>query len=206
MIAPTAVFLLATGLGDLLLTPGGWEQRQRLLGEWRSVHVELGDRRGTPTTWVFTPTRIVLTDALQAVHEYAYRIDPRETPKAIDLIWLGSSMRTGRMTFRGIYRLEGDLLTLIYTLADADTPEGKLRPRAFELAPRLRTALYVLRRSVPGDDTNTPPQPTATEAAEIALDRLPAVDPIRDWWFPVAVGVGVVTFWVAYRRLYRDRR
>jgi uncharacterized protein (TIGR03067 family) len=63
------------------------------------------------------------------------RLEPSSTPKGIDLVG-------PRGVIRGIYRREGDVLTL-YLNAD---PSDRDRPKEFDAGPRTRTILVVCKR------------------------------------------------------------
>jgi RNA polymerase sigma-70 factor (ECF subfamily) len=55
--------------------------------------------------------------------EYAFRLDPLRTPKAIDLISLGGADRN--RVYRGVYAIEGDTLIICRPLdPDDDRPAG----------------------------------------------------------------------------------
>jgi uncharacterized protein (TIGR03067 family) len=70
-----------------------------------------------------------------------FEIDPTKTPRTIDLIPDGGPNRDKRVL--GIYRLEGDDLTIC--IADVDQP----RPSAFEAKPGSKQTLQTFKRVKP---------------------------------------------------------
>jgi uncharacterized protein (TIGR03067 family) len=67
-----------------------------------------------------------------------FEIDPAKSPATIDLIPDGGPYRDKRVL--GIYRLEGDTLTIC--IADPDRP----RPTGFEAKPQSKQTLQILKR------------------------------------------------------------
>jgi uncharacterized protein (TIGR03067 family) len=69
--------------------------------------------------------------------EYRLKLDATKDPKWVDL----SAERLGDRTLKGIYRLDGDKLTICYAY-DPDSP----RPTEFKTMPGGITYMYVLER------------------------------------------------------------
>ena len=87
---------------------------QRMVGVWESVPATKGD------TMDISPGRM----DIKGTHSYALTLDPSARPPAFDLSGNPGAAQ-GRM-FTGIYKLEGDTLTLAYR-------ESKLgRPTDFQ--------------------------------------------------------------------------
>jgi len=116
----------------------------RLQGVWQPIRLE---RKGEFVEDAFRPAaRIVIhksTLLLQVDHrtllELHFRIDTGRSPKVIDLTCCAEETRG--QVLRGIYSLNGDLLTLCWPLAaDAD------RPRILLDAPDKDHATFTLRR------------------------------------------------------------
>ncbi len=136
------------------------EDRGEILGTWTSddeVQETVGGVPRPPrlarTRWVITADKIAMADEQGFLdREIRYTLDPTRTPKAIDLTFLDSGA-----TLPGLYRLDGDDLTLDYGLErPKDLKEGpgrllhklrregrspKLLASRFELAPGCHWAI-----------------------------------------------------------------
>jgi uncharacterized protein (TIGR03067 family) len=100
----------------------------RLQGTWRPVDLE---RRGDPGAAAFRPAACVVIKGNtlrfqvgeRVLQELHFTLGPARAPRAIDLV--SASGPTKGKTLRGIYRLEGDRLTLCWPLdGDAKRPAG----------------------------------------------------------------------------------
>lgn len=122
------VLLLPWGLG--CASPASSDASKRgpetILGTWVSVESEaLGQRwkeSGDRMRLTFTNDKVTwqfLTDGTWKSYDGAYRIDPSREPKQIDL-----TPPENHKDFRpGIYKIEGDTLTIVL---------GAARPKDFE--------------------------------------------------------------------------
>jgi uncharacterized protein (TIGR03067 family) len=77
----------------------------------------------------------------EVLFESACKIDPTKTPKQIDLI--GTEGENKGKAAQGIYALDGDTLTICYTMP------GKERPKGFESKSGSGATLVVWKRGKP---------------------------------------------------------
>jgi uncharacterized protein (TIGR03067 family) len=77
----------------------------------------------------------------EVLFDSTYKIEPGEKPKHIDLI--GTEGKNKGKAAQGIYALEGDKLTICYTMP------GKERPTEFSSKPGSAATLVVWRRAKP---------------------------------------------------------
>jgi len=113
-----------------------------VLGNWRLVGLETGgnpepDRNYRGNSFTFARSKGADTATLREGREeveFAYKLDPTTTPKAIDLV-----LPARNVTFRGIYQLDEDDLTICVSM-------GGPRPTAFATKAGTDTELFRLRR------------------------------------------------------------
>jgi uncharacterized protein (TIGR03067 family) len=133
-----AVTFAAPGLKDPPKDPSG------LVGDWvyEKIMIAGGDGPDPPKglTMTFTP------DGMTAVHSGSekprftpYKVDPKKDPPEIDFV--PSPTSPGTPVRYGIYRIDGDTLTLCVTDGDNTT-----RPAAFEPPPGTQGGMITLKR------------------------------------------------------------
>jgi uncharacterized protein (TIGR03067 family) len=117
-----------------------------VVGEWAAERRTFaGTERpvsGEPLRYVFA------ADGTWAVYRgerklpgdgHRYTTDPKKDPPEIDLTYLDSTSPDPRV-LRGIYKIEGDALTLCYSRPDKD------RPKAFRSTTDEPTTIYIYKR------------------------------------------------------------
>ena len=115
-----------------------------LLGDWQVLKVIIGEKQDTDdadgTVFTFTPNDIQIRKKgeRRPEHDASYTVDWTKTPTAIDF----TPKNNGReMKIGGILKIEGDQLTLCYTIGPNEN-----RPRDFVVAPNLSTVMIQLKR------------------------------------------------------------
>jgi uncharacterized protein (TIGR03067 family) len=114
-----------------------------LVGEWAAESaVEQGRAIALPpgTGWVFTADRksVLTLGGAAGSFEATYKADATKAPAEVDV----SDGPKGK-PLRGIFKVEGDTLTVCLVEGDAD------RPTAFESAAGSKTILITLKRVKP---------------------------------------------------------
>src|SRR5262249_4862043 len=96
--------------------------------------------KSTGMVWVFSKEgTVVVKQKGKKDQKGTYRLDPTKKPGAIDLV------KEGGKTLLGLYRLEGDHLTICTYGGDA----GKKRPDRFASEPGSGLFLLILKREKP---------------------------------------------------------
>src|SRR4051794_20358035 len=88
---------------------------ERLQGAWRVVRIEKGgspvpDDLAATVRYIFDDDRVILMEGDQMAGEGVIRLDPAAVPKAFDFTATGGPQ--AGTTALGIYRVEGDALTM----------------------------------------------------------------------------------------------
>jgi uncharacterized protein (TIGR03067 family) len=161
------------GQGEGAALPGGSAdaESRRLAGAWAVRHVETngkplveaGDLKDARIT--FACDRAEVTGLrVGFVRDFWFRLDPGQTPKAIDVTFAEGPMK-GK-TFEGVYVLRGDEVRICLRL---EHPEDG-RPRGF--VTNSGTTLYTLVLVRAGGEA--PPRPAAADTSKTTAKASPA--------------------------------
>lgn len=112
--------------------------QEKMQGKWKIVRCEFS---GTDVSSI-VGVEDTITDARwsrpkRRTAEYQLKFDTSKDPKSVDL----TAERLGNQSLKGIYKLEGDTLTICYAYAP-DSP----RPTEFKTTSGVNGYLYVLER------------------------------------------------------------
>jgi RNA polymerase sigma factor (sigma-70 family) len=129
---------LATGGGQ-----GGKSDKQLLQGKWRIVSAEMAGKKAADDELRRMQENPIefKGDTVLARHKADYKIDPTKNPKELDITPQEGPENEKGKTFRCIYRLKGDELTLCMSLM----PDGD-RPTSFTPQPGVLISVMVLKR------------------------------------------------------------
>jgi uncharacterized protein (TIGR03067 family) len=139
-----------TDFTESSLSPEHIAAAKELQGEWTVVAFHSAGRvalanpdlvkksLGTLVTDVFEGNKLITLTPLKTRVEIEYRLDPAKEPKRIDQRFTGG--RIGPWIAKGIYKLEGDVLTICY----GDPNVG--RPTDFITKPGDGRKMNVYRR------------------------------------------------------------
>jgi RNA polymerase sigma factor (sigma-70 family) len=127
------------------------EDREKIQGTWKMVKAEVQGREATDDE-IKKGKMIIKGGKLTSVKpdgsstESKITLDPTQTPKTIDLVpQEGPDTEKGK-TFPGIYKLDGDTLTLCMTGPDME------RPKEFKTEAGTMLMLLTLKRQAPAGD------------------------------------------------------
>jgi uncharacterized protein (TIGR03067 family) len=116
---------------------------ERFQGDWKFSKLEASGQVSGPanTRMRFDPGQCQIIDGAGASLPMTFLLDPTQEPRTIDLeYYLGTEKVIGR----GIYRLDGDKLTICYRFdRSGKTPE---RPSQFVTHPNSLELLFTLQR------------------------------------------------------------
>jgi RNA polymerase sigma factor (sigma-70 family) len=130
------------------------DDRKALQGSWLMVRFDKPD--GTRENekeldgrgWVIKGERITLHHSRNTTSgSFSYTLDPSARPKAIDFELPRSMIRGPKRKMLGIYKLEGDRLTVALS--------SEARPTAFAAKKESKTGVYVFRRGELPEATKT---------------------------------------------------
>ncbi len=140
------ILVLSQGIsGDAPKDDALKKEAQRLQGKWTCVSIETrGDKlvgqdfKDCKADFTFNPDNLVVKSA-NKTETWSFRIDPASNPKSIDVIFENEEGK--KQTARGIFEVEGDKLTLCWSLND------EARPKEFKSKPKSSIAVIVLKRA-----------------------------------------------------------
>ena len=97
------------------------KEQAKLRGTWTPVVQEAnGERKEGDKLkiheWVFEDDKVTIKEAAKS-REHSFKVDPIKAPKTIDLF-----DRQGDATGHGIYKLDGDMLTIAIAKPSSDRP------------------------------------------------------------------------------------
>jgi uncharacterized protein (TIGR03067 family) len=120
----------------------GKSDKDLLQGPWRVVSAEVSGKKASADELkeLQKDPMVFRGDRLIGRYEADYKLDPTKSPKEID-VTPATTPGTQKMTFRGIYRLDGDELTLCL----GSVPNGD-RPTGFTLKDGAKAGVIVLKR------------------------------------------------------------
>jgi len=134
------------GLAVLVAAPAPKEAPKKdpgIVGEWVAEKMvaggmELPLQQGGAFTFLFAPDGklIVKEGTKEKPEEASYTVDPKKTPAEIDLV-PPAQEKVGTMA--GIFKIDGDVLTLCFTMMGE-------RPKSFESPVGAMTMLMTLKR------------------------------------------------------------
>jgi uncharacterized protein (TIGR03067 family) len=126
-------------------------ERKKLLGPWVTVSFEMEGKILTPADLkmrglcelkITFREDVVTHQSLGLLRSFRYRIDPAKTPKEIDMELTPAGDLD--ISFRGIYKLDGDTLTL------CEVADGSGRAKEFKTLTGRPSRLIVLKRHKAG--------------------------------------------------------
>lgn len=134
LLAACAVALVASNPFDPDLTTTQ-PRRDNLAGKWQVIHSEQYSGKQLQAD-NFKEYRFVIDDLRIQVSNasYAFRLDPNYEPRQIDIMSDG-------MRIQGIYRMDGNQLTLCYPMAGKGG-----RPMRFAALPDSAVMLLVMKK------------------------------------------------------------
>jgi uncharacterized protein (TIGR03067 family) len=142
-------FTRPTACWFVVLLPAVWaaaadpaDDVKRLQGTWRPVKAAVGDSLLPPETLAHIElaidgSRYVATVG-ESVDKGSFKIDPSKSPKSMDLV--AADGATSGKTTLAVYELEGDTLTICYSL-----DEG-VRPTELKTGGSMQRVLVTYRR------------------------------------------------------------
>jgi uncharacterized protein (TIGR03067 family) len=120
------------------------KEMKKLAGTWLAVSVEVGgvpypEQSVKKLKYTISAEKIVVNWGGEA--PATYQLDVKADPKAIDMVGMSGGVPGAKS--KGIYKLDGDELTICFDDASAG------RPTEFETKPKTRRTLYKFKREKP---------------------------------------------------------
>ena len=139
---------LALNLAPARLFAGDNSVDEKIAGEWVLISFEKDgkkvpeeDFKGTRVRFTSRPGTVKVTKGEKTLAEGTIDVDPAKQPKTINVAITSEGAKKGT-TSVGIYRVDGDILTLCFD----DT--GKVRPKEFASKPGSGLDLRKYTRSI----------------------------------------------------------
>lgn len=161
----SGVLSLVVSLLCLLAPPDDAAPKDLTLmqGTWRIARLELGEAAPTPPEeeikkgrLIIQGTKITARMGGQDQEPETFTLDPSKNPKTIDMTTTMYSRTLGpngteeakktKGKMQGIYKIDGDRLTLCFTDADRPNAASKDRPTEFSVQGQTNRFLLVLER------------------------------------------------------------
>ena len=145
----TGIFMLTLALvpgAALAQDDAAKKEQEKLQGNWQLVSIqERGKTRneaeaGKIRLTVKADKFVLAKEGEESPREMTIKLDPAKKPKAIDLVRTRSDGTT--RTALGIYKLEGDTLTICIS----EGKEDALRPTEFTAPEEVRQSLATFRK------------------------------------------------------------
>jgi RNA polymerase sigma factor (sigma-70 family) len=115
---------------------GAKSDKELLQGTWQIISAEIGGKQADDAELAQMKEKpfVFKGDKVISKYESEYQLDTTKNPKWIDLVPLDGPPNEKGKTFRGVYRIEGDKLTICFgVVPDGDRPSS-LTPPAGEVA------------------------------------------------------------------------
>ncbi len=143
----TALWTLIAGLALAAADPEAKKDEDRLQGTWKVASIENDGKKLDPKTFaewklVVAGNKMTALDGKEVMDDHVFHLDAAAKPPAIDLTLLTGAKKD--QTMQGIYRLEGDTLTVC-----VNEPGKKERPKEFGAPAGGSFMLLVFQRAKP---------------------------------------------------------
>ena len=110
-------------------------------GGWTLVSLEAGGKKSSAEKTIqATATQLIATKDNGTEDPLNYKLDPTKSPAEIDLTETRANGKTE--TMYGIYKLEGDTLTICAAMSDKPAD----RPKEFKTTPESKTMMMTLKK------------------------------------------------------------
>jgi RNA polymerase sigma factor (sigma-70 family) len=143
----------------------------RLQGKWQIVSFAFTGRelQGDEAKRILAQPVVISGNKIKFRLESTYALDPSKNPKEFDLIVKEEAPEQERGTWKGIYKLTDDELTLCLAAPLNQTRPKEFFSKAEDTDPAKEVQLLKLKRIKPGSPAVSPPRPAAPAGPEIKL-------------------------------------